>query len=87
MVCARRAPGSVLEALDRYAAGLRFDMLTMPGRPPLERLRAHFEYLGRDTLDNGFVRGCLAGNVGARRWRITTRMSARPSSGCSNQGR
>ncbi|MGW0087205.1 TetR family transcriptional regulator C-terminal domain-containing protein [Streptomyces sp. NPDC003393] len=56
---------SALEALGRYAAGLRFDMLTEPGRPALERLRAHFEYLGGDTLDNGFVRGCLAGNLGA----------------------
>lgn len=56
---------SALEALDRYAATLRFDMLTTPGRPALERLRAHFEYLGKDTLDNGFVRGCLAGNFGA----------------------
>lgn len=56
---------SALEALNRYAVGLRFDMLTTPGQPPLERLRAHFEYLGRDTLDNGFVRGCLAGNFGA----------------------
>jgi TetR/AcrR family transcriptional repressor of nem operon len=56
---------SALEALSRYAATLRFDMLTTPGLPPLERLRAHFEYLGSDTLDNGFVRGCLAGNFGA----------------------
>ncbi|MER6062332.1 TetR family transcriptional regulator C-terminal domain-containing protein [Streptomyces sp. NPDC001792] len=56
---------SALEALNRYAATLRFDMLTEPGRPALVRLRAHFEHLGRDTLDNGFVRGCLAGNLGA----------------------
>jgi TetR/AcrR family transcriptional regulator, transcriptional repressor for nem operon len=56
---------SALEALARYAGTLRFDMLEEPGRPPLERLRNHFEYLGRDTLDNGFVRGCLAGNLGA----------------------
>jgi TetR/AcrR family transcriptional repressor of nem operon len=56
---------SALEALGRYAATLRFDMLTTAGRPALERLRAHFEYLGSDTLDNEFVRGCLAGNFGA----------------------
>ncbi|WP_030179800.1 TetR/AcrR family transcriptional regulator [Streptomyces sp. NRRL S-813] len=56
---------SALEALSRYADTLRLDMLTAPGRPALERLREHFEYLGGDTLDNGFVRGCLAGNFGA----------------------
>ncbi|MFD4612244.1 TetR family transcriptional regulator C-terminal domain-containing protein [Streptomyces sp. NPDC058440] len=54
-----------VEALSRYAAALRFDMLATPGQPALERLRAHFEHLGRDTLDNGFVRGCLAGNFSA----------------------
>lgn len=54
-----------LEALSRYADTLRFDLLTTPGQAPLERLRAHFEYLSRDTVDNGFVRGCLVGNFGA----------------------
>ncbi|MEV6764525.1 TetR family transcriptional regulator C-terminal domain-containing protein [Streptomyces sp. NPDC051105] len=54
-----------LEALDRYAAGLRFDMLDTAGRPPLERLRTHFEFMGSDTMDSGFVRGCLVGNFGA----------------------
>ncbi|MFE0439875.1 TetR family transcriptional regulator C-terminal domain-containing protein [Streptomyces nigra] len=56
---------SALEALSRYADTLRFDLLTTPDLPPLERLRAHFEYLGTDTVDNGFVRGCLVGNFGA----------------------
>ncbi|MER5600366.1 TetR family transcriptional regulator C-terminal domain-containing protein [Streptomyces sp. NPDC002265] len=56
---------SALDALSRYAASLRFEMLTTAGRPPLERLRAHFEFLSRDTVENGFVRGCLAGNFGA----------------------
>ncbi|MEV6057981.1 TetR family transcriptional regulator C-terminal domain-containing protein [Streptomyces sp. NPDC052107] len=56
---------SVLEALSRYAAGLRFDMLDTPGRPALERLRAHFEFLSADTVDSGFARGCLVGNLGA----------------------
>ncbi|WP_063795967.1 TetR/AcrR family transcriptional regulator [Streptacidiphilus griseoplanus] len=56
---------SALEALSRYGAGLRFDILTTPGRPALERLRAHFEHLGRDTVDSGFTRGCLVGNLGA----------------------
>ena len=53
---------SALEALSRYADTLRFDLLATPDLPPLERLRAHFEYLSRDTVDNGFVRGCLVGN-------------------------
>ncbi|MGN5380882.1 TetR family transcriptional regulator C-terminal domain-containing protein [Streptomyces lasalocidi] len=56
---------SALEALSRYAAGLRFDLLDTPGRPALERLRAHFEFLSTDTVDNGFARGCLVGNLGA----------------------
>ncbi|MBY8882546.1 TetR/AcrR family transcriptional regulator [Actinacidiphila acidipaludis] len=56
---------SALEALRRYAASLRFEMLTEEGRPPLDRLRAHFDFLSRDTVDNGFVRGCLVGNLGA----------------------
>ncbi|MFI9615724.1 TetR family transcriptional regulator C-terminal domain-containing protein [Streptomyces sp. NPDC052023] len=54
-----------LEALDRYSAGLRFDLLDTPGRPALARLRAHFEFLGAGTVDNGFARGCLVGNLGA----------------------
>ncbi|GGT03429.1 TetR family transcriptional regulator C-terminal domain-containing protein [Streptomyces chromofuscus] len=56
---------SALEALIRYAATLRFDMLTAQDRPPLERLRAHFEFLSKDTVENGFVRGCMVGNFGA----------------------
>jgi TetR/AcrR family transcriptional repressor of nem operon len=56
---------SALEALSRYAATLRFDLLDEPGVSPLERLRAHFEFLSRDTVENGFVRGCLVGNFGA----------------------
>jgi TetR/AcrR family transcriptional repressor of nem operon len=54
-----------LEALTRYADGLRFDLLTTPGRPALERLRAHFEFLGEDTIGSGFAKGCLVGNFGA----------------------
>ncbi|MFF0837727.1 TetR family transcriptional regulator C-terminal domain-containing protein [Streptomyces sp. NPDC003388] len=56
---------SALDALSRYAATLRFDMLATPALPPLDRLRAHFEFLARDTVDNGFVHGCLVGNFGA----------------------
>ncbi|WP_399946392.1 TetR family transcriptional regulator C-terminal domain-containing protein [Streptomyces sp. BBFR25] len=56
---------SALEALSRYGDSLRFDILTSRDRPPLERLRAHFEFLSEDLLENGFVRGCLVGNLGA----------------------
>ncbi len=56
---------SALEALNRYGASLRFEMLAAPDSPPLDRLRAHFEFLSRDTVENGFVRGCLVGNFGA----------------------
>jgi TetR/AcrR family transcriptional repressor of nem operon len=55
----------VLEALSHYAAGLRFGMLNTTERPGLERLRAHFEFLGEDTVDYGFARGCLVGKLGA----------------------
>jgi TetR/AcrR family transcriptional regulator, transcriptional repressor for nem operon len=54
-----------LEALSRYGEGLRFDILTTPGRPALRRLRAHFEFLGEDTIRSGFAKGCLVGNFGA----------------------
>jgi TetR/AcrR family transcriptional repressor of nem operon len=56
---------SALEALSRYGAGLQFDILTTPGEPALDRLRAHFEFLGRQTVDSGYSRGCLVGNFGA----------------------
>ncbi|MFI1093851.1 TetR family transcriptional regulator C-terminal domain-containing protein [Streptomyces sp. NPDC020917] len=56
---------SALEALRRYGTGLRFEMLAAPDRAPLERLREHFRFLGGDTVENGFVRGCLVGNFGA----------------------
>jgi TetR/AcrR family transcriptional regulator, transcriptional repressor for nem operon len=54
-----------LEALTRYADGLRFDLLTTSGRPALERLRGHFEFLGQDTIGSGFAKGCLVGNFSA----------------------
>jgi TetR/AcrR family transcriptional regulator, transcriptional repressor for nem operon len=54
-----------LDALSRYSDGLRFDRLTPPGRAALVRLRAHFEFLGEDTISSGFAKGCLVGNLGA----------------------
>jgi TetR/AcrR family transcriptional regulator, transcriptional repressor for nem operon len=54
-----------LEALSRYAESLPFDILSSPGRPALERLRAHFKFLGEDTIGSGFTKGCMVGNFGA----------------------
>ena len=54
-----------LEALSRYGQDQRFDILTNPGRPALDRLLAHFEFLSADTISSGFARGCLVGNFGA----------------------
>ncbi|HEX6451313.1 MAG TPA: TetR family transcriptional regulator C-terminal domain-containing protein [Trebonia sp.] len=54
-----------MDALSRYGESLRFDILTTPRRPALERLRAHFEFLSEDTTGSGFARGCLAGNFTA----------------------
>jgi TetR/AcrR family transcriptional repressor of nem operon len=56
---------SAAEAIARYGDGRRFDMLTTPGRPPLQRLRAHFEFLGAETVESGYARGCLLGNLSA----------------------
>jgi TetR/AcrR family transcriptional regulator, transcriptional repressor for nem operon len=56
---------AALEALDRYAATLPFDVLATPGRSALGRLRTHFELLGRDTIRSDFKLGCMFGNFGA----------------------
>jgi TetR/AcrR family transcriptional repressor of nem operon len=56
---------SATEAIGRYGDSRRFDILTTPGRPPLQRLRAHFEHLGAETVESGYARGCLIGNFSA----------------------
>lgn len=56
---------SAAEAIGRYGSSRRFDMLTTPGRPPLQRLRAHFEHLGAETVESGYAQGCLMGNLSA----------------------
>lgn len=56
---------AAVEALNRYAATLPFDVLTTPGRSALGRLRTHFELMGQETIGSGFTRGCMVGNFGA----------------------
>lgn len=51
-----------IEVLERYGEGNRFDLLEDETRKPLERLRAHFDFLA-DRFDNWhFARGCLLAN-------------------------
>jgi TetR/AcrR family transcriptional regulator, transcriptional repressor for nem operon len=54
-----------LEALARYTASLRMEMLADESVPPLERLRRHFERLTGATAARGYARGCLYGNFAA----------------------
>ncbi len=51
-----------VEALRRYGATRRHDMLLDESKPPLARLRGHFEYLVGQHEHSGFRRGCLMGN-------------------------
>jgi TetR/AcrR family transcriptional repressor of nem operon len=53
----------VCEVLERYCAASRLDMLAPSKVPPLQRLRAHFEFLAEPYDANGFMRGCLIGNL------------------------
>jgi TetR/AcrR family transcriptional repressor of nem operon len=51
-----------LEVLDRYSRGNRLELLNDEARAPLDRLRAHFEFMA-DRLEGwAFTRGCLLGN-------------------------
>ncbi|ACB96160.1 TetR/AcrR family transcriptional regulator [Beijerinckia indica] len=51
-----------LEVLQRYVDAVRVGMLFEGDRPPLERLRAHFEYLIERNKDLDFARGCMIAN-------------------------
>jgi TetR/AcrR family transcriptional regulator, transcriptional repressor for nem operon len=53
------------ETLNRYRATRRFELLDDTSKPPVARLRSHFEYLAGLLIDRGFVKGCLLGNFGA----------------------
>lgn len=51
-----------LEVLQRYGEGNRMDLLFDQAKPPLERLRDHFEFLAQSYEQWGYERGCLLGN-------------------------
>ena len=51
------------EVIDRYCEDSHIDMLEDTSKPPLERLRAHFDHLAKPYYTNGFTKGCLLGNM------------------------
>jgi TetR/AcrR family transcriptional repressor of nem operon len=54
-----------VEALDRYATTLGMAELADPNRPPLARLRSHFDMLAEQVLDRDYTSGCMLGNFAA----------------------
>ncbi|ACK52604.1 transcriptional regulator, TetR family [Methylocella silvestris BL2] len=54
-----------LEALARYRDDSRMGMLFEGDKPPLKRLRAHFEFLAARLKGWNFERGCMIGNFAA----------------------
>lgn len=54
-----------LEVLDVYLRFARLDLLKDRSKRPLQRLRAHFEFLAKAFKVNGCAFGCLAGNLGS----------------------
>jgi len=54
-----------LEVLQRYGDSVRIGMLFEGDKPPLERLRAHFEFLAERFENIGFERGCMIANFTA----------------------
>ena len=51
-----------VEILDIYGKESRGDLLFTEGKPPLARLRSHFEFLAGRLKKGGFDAGCLLGN-------------------------
>jgi TetR/AcrR family transcriptional regulator, transcriptional repressor for nem operon len=51
-----------LVVMDRYGETRHLDKLADASKPPLVRLRGHFEALGQDIEDFGYERGCVYGN-------------------------
>ncbi len=51
-----------LEAFERYCEESRIGMLFEGNKPPLERLRAHFEFHAGRQESWAFDRGCMIGN-------------------------
>jgi TetR/AcrR family transcriptional repressor of nem operon len=54
-----------VEVLKAYAAGSRREMLSDKEVAPLERVRAHFEFLASRYAGFGYGKGCLIGNIAA----------------------
>lgn len=54
-----------IEVLETYAKGSKREMLADTRRPPLERLKAHFEFLASRYKGYGYAKGCLIGNLAA----------------------
>ena len=52
-------------ALQQYGQGRRIHELADRTVEPLQRLRAHFEFLRDEIVQHGYTRGCLFGNFGA----------------------
>lgn len=54
-----------VEVLDVYAKGSRRELLADTSVAPVERLRAHFEFLASRYAGFGYSKGCLIGNIAA----------------------
>jgi TetR/AcrR family transcriptional repressor of nem operon len=54
-----------LEVLEIYVKGSGRDILADTRVPPVQRLRAHFEFMASQHKSFGYDRGCLIGNLAA----------------------
>lgn len=54
-----------VEALHRYAAAQRFEMLADESLPPVERIRTHFAFMHGLQQARDYAGGCLYGNFAA----------------------
>jgi len=54
-----------VEVLEVYAKGSRRETLADQSVAPVERLRAHFEFLASRYAGFGYGKGCLIGNIAA----------------------
>jgi len=57
--------GLAVEVLALYAQGSRIEMLADRTKPPVQRLRDHFEFFVSRYAEGDFARGCLLGNLGS----------------------
>jgi TetR/AcrR family transcriptional regulator, transcriptional repressor for nem operon len=54
-----------VEIVDLYFSGVkaRFNLLSDPSKPPLDRLRGYFASLGQVLIKGKYGKGCLVGNL------------------------